>query len=492
MLVATGGLSLGGLREAASRFGADLTGEPWSPLPEDLEPLVQRMVELAPDELMPHLVAAHRSGTSIDRLVVAGALANVRSFGGTDYHGYHAFMALLPALAMSARMPKGLEALPVLKVLYRNTARIRKVGAGRSVLAPIPAPEREPCAAECGLALRNLARERDLAEAERVLARRVAAGPALANADLQPLVQDDVNVHRIVLAMRAWDMVALAGEAHAEPLLRQLVRFCVDEEKTRVAKGIATPSVREVVPRVVDAHGLLGRQPGERELAGAAFDDLVGIVFGETPERAADAVAKALADGFAPAAVGEAISLAANRLLLHDTGKDRVHGPSFGVHASDAANAWRRVARTASPATGMTSLCVAAFHTAGQSGAVGAEPFDFRDAAAKLGVADAPALLAATAAAIEQQDQPAAMAAASAYGARGAAPEPMFDLLLRYAVSEDGALHAEKYFHTVGEEFASTRASHRWQLVVALARVTASEFGQPAPGVADVRKLLQA
>jgi len=30
----------------------------------------------------------------------------------------------------------------------------------------------------------------------------------------------------------------------------------------------------------------------------------------------------------------------------------------------------------------------------------------------------------------------------------------VFDLLLRYASSEDGALHAEKYYRTVTEEFA--------------------------------------
>ena len=34
---------------------------------------------------------------------------------------------------------------------------------------------------------------------------------------------------------------------------------------------------------------------------------------------------------------------------------------------------------------------------------------------------------------------------------------PVFDLMLRYAISEDGALHAEKYYQTVSEEFALTR-----------------------------------
>jgi hypothetical protein len=63
--------------------------------------------------------------------------------------------------------------------------------------------------------------------------------------------------------------------------------------------------------------------------------------------------------------------------------------------------------------------------------------------------------------------------------------------LLRYAVSEDGALHAEKYYRTVSEEFASTRPAYRWRQLVALARVTASEYGRPAPGIAQAKELLK-
>jgi hypothetical protein len=63
-------------------------------------------------------------------------------------------------------------------------------------------------------------------------------------------------------------------------------------------------------------------------------------------------------------------------------------------------------------------------------------------------------------------------------------------MLLRYAISEDGALHAEKYYRTVTEEFASTRPALRWRQLAALARVTASEYGFPAPGIAEARRLL--
>ena len=41
------------------------------------------------------------------------------------------------------------------------------------------------------------------------------------------------------------------------------------------------------------------------------------------------------------------------------------------------------------------------------------------------------------------------------------------------------------------EEFAKSRAAFRWRQLVALARVTASEYGFPAPGYADACRLLK-
>ncbi len=60
---------------------------------------------------------------------------------------------------------------------------------------------------------------------------------------------------------------------------------------------------------------------------------------------------------------------------------------------------------------------------------------------------------------------------------RGYAVEPVYDLMLKYAISEDGRLHGEKYFHTVREEYQTIRPAFRWRQVVGLARVTASAYG---------------
>jgi hypothetical protein len=93
-------------------------------------------------------------------------------------------------------------------------------------------------------------------------------------------------------------------------------------------------------------------------------------------------------------------------------------------------------------------------------------------------------------AAIRANDQARACAAVARYAETGQSARPVFDLMLQYAISEDGALHAEKFYRTVTEEFAATRPSFRWRHLLALARVTASEYGHPAPGYAESRGLL--
>ena len=67
---------------------------------------------------------------------------------------------------------------------------------------------------------------------------------------------------------------------------------------------------------------------------------------------------------------------------------------------------------------------------------------------------------------------------------------PVWDLFLRFAVSEEGALHAEKFYRTATEEFASLRPAFRNRQLIALARVTASAHGRTAPGYQEACRLL--
>ena len=251
----------------------------------------------------------------------------------------------------------------------------------------------------------------------------------------------------------------------------------------------------------MDEHRLLDRTLGDRVGDDAWIDTLASTIFRGERGDAAGAVAEALAEGYSPEAVGEALSIAANRLVLHDPGRlERfasaekpagcVHGDSVGVHASDAANAWRHISRVGGPRNRVSALIVGAFHTAGQRSVVSDELYPFHERMEEVADAEPGSLLAMAEDAIVTNDQALASATLARYGHLKQPLRPALDLMLRYAVSEDGALHAEKYFHTVADEFHHTRPAYRWNQIVALARVTASEHGFPAPGYQQATELL--
>jgi len=160
------------------------------------------------------------------------------------------------------------------------------------------------------------------------------------------------------------------------------------------------------------------------------------------------------------------------------------------VHASDAINAWRNIARVSHHRNTVASLIVGAYHTAGQAGRATAKPYPRAEHVGQVRDKDPKTLLKNADGAIREKDQFRASAIIHRYGELGHDARPVFDLLLRYATSEFGALHAEKYYRTVSEEFVKTRSAFRWRQLVALARVTASEYGNTAAGHSEARELL--
>ena len=464
-----------------------------------MEPLVQLMQETPIGKLLPLLIEKMKAGTDLHTLTAAGALANARTFGGHDYTGYHALMALAPAYQMAAELPEEQRPLPVLKVLYRNTNRIQEEGGcKRETMHPVKAADL-PKDKDGGELLREATRRRDQKGAEETFA-ALARGPiGEAFNHLQFAVEDEVDVHRVVLAWRSWVLRDFTGAEYAHTLLRQSVLYCVDAEKY-VVEQKRTPGIRATLPKMLDQYRLAGRKPGDRKADDKWIDSLSRTIYGDGRERAAEAVAAALAEGMSPDAVGEAISLAANRLVLCDPGRTRaepgkpigsVHGASVGVHASDAANAWRNIARVSNARNTFASLVCGAYHTAGQNAGQLAQPHPLPEQLEKIRAKDGGTLLRDLEGAVKERDQARAAALVHAYGERKLPERPVFDLLLRFGTSQDGALHAEKYYRTVTEEFAAARPAFRWRHLVGLARVTASEYGFPAPGYAEACRLLK-
>jgi hypothetical protein len=484
--------ALGAEEEARLEFGA-------------LEPLVRLMQETPPTKLLPLLVEKLRTGTELRQLVAAGALANARTFGGEDYVGFHTMMALAPGFHMAQEMPVQEQPLPVFKVLYRNTNRIQETGPDhREVLRPITAAE-PPSQGNGGESLREAVHRKDAPGAEAVLAAIASRDPEEAFNALLQSVEDETEVHRVVLPYRAWDLLGLIGREQALTLLRQSVRYCVKAESW---PHNGNDSPRTLLPKLLEEYKLLDRVPGTRSAEDGWVEQLSTTFFRSSPSQAAAAAAAALAEGMTPDAVGEAISLAANQLILRDHGRTpgeevtgkpigSVHGDSIGVHASDSANAWRNMARVARPRNTFACLILGAYQVSLDRTARGGdflnwEPLPLQRHVDSTKTTDADGLLHELDEAIRGNLQARASGIVQRYSQYAHESRPVFELLRGYAISEDGALHAEKFYRTVSEEFAAARPSFRWRYLVALARVTASEYGRPAPGIAEAKALLKA
>lgn len=465
-----------------------------------LEPLVDLIQQTPGDKLLPQLVEKLKGGLDLKTLTAAAALANARAFGGNDYTGYHTFMALAPAYHMARELPEERRALPVLKVVYRNASRIQETGhAHDDTLAIVNAQvnlEADPTGQ-----LADAIHRVSYPDAETVFAAIAAGKPGESFQHVQWAVMEEVDVHRVVLAWRSWDTLNFTGPEHAHTLLRQSIRYCVNSEEYLKTRNRPRSDIRALLPRLLDEHKLLAGPLGTKSLDDGALERLSQTIYGSTRPQAAEAVAASLADGIDPTAIGEAISLAANQLILHDPGRKPehsskgkppggVHGDSTGVHASDSANAWRNIAAAGTPRSTAAALIVGAFHTAGQADYLSKSPYPYAEQLDQVTEKTSAALLAATDEAIRGKDQARACALVHRYGDQQHPVEDLRKLLLRYATSEDGALHAEKYYRTACEEFATTRPAYRWRQMIALARVTASEFGFPAPGYQQACELL--
>lgn len=464
----------------------------------ELEPLVAFMQETEAAQLQQALARKLREGVPLKRLLTAGVLANARTFGGEDYIGFHTLMAMRPAEQMSRAMQGGEAALPVFKVLYRNTHRIRENG-GRAaeVLHPVEAAHE---AADAGM-LHERVKQKEVREAEEVFARLMQQDASAGFNALLECVQDQPEVHRTVLPYRAWDLLELVGREHATTMLRMSLRYCLNAEKHR------RPEWEEhgrVLTRLLDEHQLNGRAPGTRHLEDAALEELAMTIFRGSPAEAAGTVAAALAEGHAPQDIGEALSLASNQIVLRDHGRPpewefpgkptgSVHGDSAGVHSSDSTHAWRNLSSVSQGRNTYACLILAGWQIARDRGFqpyLEWQPMPSQRQIGQVTAREPARLLEELESMIRGNLQSHAAAVVHRWGSLDLPAEPVLALLRRFAISEDGALHAEKYYQTCNDEFHRTRPAFRWRHLTALARVTASEYGRPAPGQAEARELL--
>src|SRR5688500_3101552 len=169
----------------------------------EYESLVRLLQSTPPEKLQELLVGKlNRGEADLKTLISAGALANAETFGGQDYVGFHTAMAMLPALQMTDLMATERRPLPVLKVLYRNTQQCQQHGGATvKTLMAIHAAE-HAAEGDLGIQIRDAARRGDMEGGEKLFS-TVADAPMEEMFNiLQPVMQDDINVHRFVFAHR--------------------------------------------------------------------------------------------------------------------------------------------------------------------------------------------------------------------------------------------------------------------------------------------------
>src|SRR5207237_756701 len=109
------------------------------------------------------------------------------------------------------------------------------------------------------------------------------------------------------------------GKEQALTLLRQSVRYCVKAESW--PRNAVYDEPRTLLPRMLEEHHLLGREPGTKRADDTTLEQLSQVIFRSSPAQAASSAAAALAEGMALADVGEALTLASNQLILRDFGR---------------------------------------------------------------------------------------------------------------------------------------------------------------------------
>ena len=358
-----------------------------------LEPLVSLMQETPPDKLLPLLVskAEGRHGPQ-----------NARHFGRIGERprlrrpGLHGLSHVHGA---GAGLSDG-----------RRTAHRASGAAGAEGVVPQQQPHSGPGRSSPGYAasgerrrnrsirnrggeqLREAVRAVDWDGAESRFAAIAKGSVGEAYNHLQFAIQDEVDVHRVVLAWRAWAMLELSGEEYAHTLLRQSVRYCVnteqslrDQQSAAVRRAPRAAATVGPVPPV----GQAARRSPKPTTAGS--NSSRGR---SSPARASrppmrppvhwpkEWIPKPWARRFRwpPTCWCCTIRAAARRTVRRRKPPGCVHGDSVGVHASDAANAWRNIARVSNPRNQVASLIVGAYHTAGQTDRVTKDPYPLRRA----------------------------------------------------------------------------------------------------------------
>ena len=383
---------------------------------------------------------------------------------------------------MAAELPAASAALPVLKVLYRNTSRIHATGgAAKEVLHPIA----ENAIGRCRACRRAHSRGGSRQESRsrrttawppqhRALARRGVQRFAAGGGRRRRSASHRPGLSRLGSVGPGWARARRDHVAAVVALLRRQLQAELRRSLCRHSRAAA-----QIARSVPAGRARAGHARGRRCL------DRIDVRTRSSPRRPTRPRTPSpprWPKASAPHPVADADrAWRANQLVLRDAGRlarnaqpnkpvGSVHGDSIGVHACDSVNAWRNIAAVSNRRNAVASLILSAWQVASDRGFGGSEilaaqPQPEPQQIEKITVRDRLRLLARAGRCHPSAGSGPCLRRGACLRRARLPGRPVQDLLLRYAISEDGALHAEKFYSTTNEEFARARPKFRWRAI---------------------------
>ena len=464
--------------------------------PAHIEPLVQFVEETPPDRIVAATHDKLALGTPVKEMLLASALAVVRSSDlPPGHHGgpLHPLAGLHAVRHIAARLPGEYAMLPVIQNVAVANKHIHSPAMGPFILADAK-PVSEKDDVEATLQSFRYAVSRGVYNAcdhyFLYLLERLSPMQVLEELLQVAIPKNQLDDHYFLFPVFTWRALEYLGWEYARFIGRAPVRYI-----TRPTD----PTSLEEIDRLIDKHALLERElrarTGDDETAAiTALADEIGRCskFTEIPEM----VAQALGDGLSLEGAGEGLSVGGSTLFLRSQ-----TGNPMDVHINTGANTRRYLLRQPELTVRTKLRALLMWHTGPEvrmaqrmlapdiqpePERVAALPFhtqsellgEIEQLIGSLPVGERlPAANLASWRSTDEVKQAAALA--QQYANREYAPEPLITLLGKIACRDNFTeMHALKHHQATYEEFHATRPSLRWRHLVAAVQAAAISHGR--------------
>lgn len=464
--------------------------------PEHIEPLVRFVEETTPESIVARTHDRLAAGTPAREMLLASALAVVRSSDlPPGHHGgpLHPLAGLHAVWHIASRLSREHAPLPVIQNVAVANKHIHSPAMGPYILADAePVSERDDV--EATVEAFRAAAARGVYNAcdhyALYLLQRLSPMQVLEHVLDVAIPKNQLDDHYFLFPVFTWRALEFLGWEYARYIGRAPVRYV-----TRPTM----PASLDDVDALIAKFGLLEREPrlatGEDETAAVtALADEIGRCdrFGVVPEM----LARALADGVSLEGTGEALSVGGSTLFLRSQ-----TGNPMDVHINTGANTRRYLLRQPELSLRTKLRALLVWHTGPEvmmaqrmlaperqpePARVAALPWraqddlltEIEELISSLPIGERlPKAGLATWRCTDEVKQAAALA--QQYADAGYAAEPLIDRLARIACRDNFTeMHALKHHQATWEEFHATRPSLRWRHLVAAVQAAAISHGR--------------